>query len=258
MTENVKAAPKRPEILKDMKEVSKIARSFMKQWDCGVLSTLGSYEEEGFPLGSITPYVLTEEGEVIILISDLAPHTHNIWKNPRVCFTVFDMESNYKQASPRVSLISKASQVNEDKEPERFERVSEKYFTFFPMARNYFKAHNFYFFSLSPVHVHFVRTFGQIYDYNAEGLWHLPTPEWKGTEASAIDHMNEDHADTLKRYGKTLLGKDLNDVELAAVDSEGFHMKSEKKFYYLNFKGEANDMDGLHREFVVLAKACPP
>lgn len=245
----------RPELMKDMKEVSKVARAFMKKWDSGILSTLGEYEGKSYPLGSLTPYVLTEEGEAIVLVSDLAPHTHNMWKAPQVCFTVFDMESSYKQASGRVSLIAEATQVDEEKEAERFKVISEKYFTFFPQARNYFKAHNFFFFTIKPVHVHFVRTFGQIYDYQAEGNWHLPTPEWKGGEQSAIDHMNEDHKDSLVKYAKGLLKLDLENPELVAVDSEGFHIKENNKFHYMNFKGFANDMNGLHREFVALSKS---
>lgn len=257
--EETKTATKgrgRPELMKDMKEVSRVARAFMKKWDSGILSSLGSYEDKSYPLGSLTPYVLTEEGDVIILVSDLAPHTHNMWKAPQVCFTVFDMEASFKQASPRVSLVAEATQIDEEKEPEKFATISEKYFTFFPMARNYFKAHNFYFFTIKPVHVHFVRTFGQIYDYKAEGNWSLPTPEWKGSEQSAIDHMNEDHKSSLVKYTKALLDKEMNDATLVAVDSEGFHIKSEDKFHYMNFQGSAGDMKGLHREFVSLSKNC--
>ena len=244
----------RPELIQDKKEVSKIARAFMKKWDSGILSTLGEHDGKSYPLGSLTPYVLTEEGEVIILVSDLAPHTHNIWKAPQVCFTVFDMEASHKQASPRVSLSAEATQVDEQKEPEKFKTISEKYFTFFPMARNYFKAHNFFFFTIKPVHVHFIRTFGQIYSYKAEGVWDLPTPEWKGSEQSAIDHMNEDHKDSLVKYTKSLLDEEMEDATLVAVDSEGFHIKSDSKFHYMNFQGLANDMNGLHREFVALSK----
>ena len=246
----------RPELIKDKKEVSRIARTFMKKWDSGVLSTLYDMESQHYPMGSMTPYVLTEEGDVVILISDLAHHTKNIWKAPRVSFTVFDLESKHKQASPRVNLVGEATQIDEEKEPEKFKLVSEKYFTFFPVARNYFKAHNFYFFTIRPKHVHFVRTFGQIYDYLAEDFWSTPLPEWKGNEQSAIDHMNEDHKDTLVKFSKNVLGEEKQDVTLVSVDAEGFHMKIEDSFHYMNFQSDASDMEGLHREFVALARSC--
>ena len=244
------------EKLTDMKEVSRIARSFMRKWDSGVLST--QYETEGsdYPFGTLCPFVITEEGDVVVLISNIAVHTKNVKANHRVGFTVFDLEASHKQAAPRVCLVGDATIVDEEKEPERYEQISEKYLTFFPMARNYFKAHDFYFYTIRPKHIHFIRTFGQIYNYSAEGNWTLPTPEWKGSEDSAIEHMNTDHKDTLMKYSRTFLDKETEDVTVMAVDGEGFHMKVEDKVHYLNFPTSAFDNAGLRREFVALAKNC--
>ena len=61
-------------------EISKMARAFMRNWDTAVLSTYQLYDEDSYPFGSITPFVLSDEGDVIILISDLANHTKNILK----------------------------------------------------------------------------------------------------------------------------------------------------------------------------------
>lgn len=244
----------RPERLTDMKEVSKIAKAFMKGWDSGVLSTQFDDNSELFPLGTLSPFVLTEEGQITILISDLAVHTKNIIKNNKVGFTVFDMEASHKQASPRVSLTGIASLVDETESPEDFERISERYLTFFPVARNYFKAHNFYFYTIKPQFIHFIRTFGQIYSFKAEDHWTTQLPEWIGKHQSAIDHMNSDHGDALKRYAKNFLKIDSDNVELYAVDGEGYHLKVDGKLHYLNYLSPAFDKDGLHREFVKLAK----
>lgn len=242
------------EIMKDMREVSKVARAFMKNRDCGVLSTQFSKEGHDFPFGTVAPFVMTEEGEIIILISNIAIHTKNILENPRVGFTVFDMEAINKQASPRVCLTGNAELVDEKNDPERYINVSEKYFTFFPSARNYFSAHGFYFYTIRPDHVHFIRTFGQIYTFDTEDFWPLPTPEWKGTENAAIEHMNTDHQDALKKYALKYLEQETDEVSLLSVDGEGFHLKVDERVYYLNFLGTAHDREGLRREFVALSR----
>ncbi|MEC7277526.1 MAG: DUF2470 domain-containing protein [Bdellovibrionota bacterium] len=241
------------EKLTDMKEVSHIARSFMKGWDTGVLSTQFTKEENDYPLGSVTPFVMTEEGDIVILISDIAIHTRNIKANPKVGFTVFDMESSHKQASSRVMLIGDAEVVKEGAED--YTSVSEKYFTFFPMARNYFKAHGFDFWKIKPNHIHFIQGFGKIYTFEAEKGWRQDPPAWKGEEMGAITHMNEDHKDTLHSFGEKLLEKKAEEVSLISVDREGFHMKLDNSIHYLNFLSDAGDASGLHREFVSLAKS---
>jgi putative heme iron utilization protein len=246
---------KRPERLTDMKEVSKLARTFMKGWDSGVLNTQFEQNGDEFPFGSLTPFVLTEEGEITILISDLAIHTKNILRNKKVGFTVFDMEASHKQAAARVSLTGFASLLDEKEDEERYKRVSERYFTFFPMARNYFKAHNFFFYTLKPKHVHFIKTFGQIYSFDAEDNWNLTTPEWIGSENGAIEHMNKDHKDALMKFSKDLIETDTQEVSLICVDGEGFHMKIDEKIHYMNFLADASDAKGLHREFVNLARS---
>lgn len=246
---------KRPERLSDMKEVAKLARTFIKGWDTGVLNTQFQQNEEEFPFGSVTPFVLTEEGEITILISDLAIHTKNILRNPKVGFTVFDMEASHKQAAARVSLTGYASLLEEEKNPEKYHRVSERYFTFFPMARNYFKAHNFYFYTIKPNHVHYIKTFGQIYSFDAGGNWNLPLPEWMGSQQGAIEHMNKDHKDALMKFSKEFIETDTQEVSLICVDGEGFHLKIGEKIHYMNFLGEAFDEKGLHREFVNLARS---
>lgn len=238
---------------KDYRAISKTARSFMKDRDAGVLSTHFSKNEDSYPLGTVCPFVLTDEGNVIILISDIAIHTKNIMADPKVGFTVFDMTSNNKQASPRVMLIGDASVIK--KENKDYERISENYFTFFPQARNYFQAHGFDFWSIKPNHIHFIQGFGKISTYEAKEGWALDLPEWLGEDQFAIDHMNSDHKDTLFKLCEKEWGTMPNEVSLVSVDREGFHLKADENFHYLNFLDDAGDAQGLHREFVKLAKS---
>lgn len=243
------------EKLTDMKEVSKLARTFMKNWDSGVLSTQYTQEKGDYPFGTLCPFVIMEDGEIAILISDIAVHTKNVKNNPKVGFTVFDMTAAHKQAASRVCLIGDATKVDEKENPERYKEVSQRYINFFPMAANYFKAHNFFFYTIKPVHIHFIETFGKIYNYSGDE-WNISMPKWKGSEQRAIDHMNEDHKISLVKFAKHFLDRETDQVSLMAVDGEGFHMKVDEEIHYFNFLADASDAEGLHREFVKLSKSC--
>jgi len=58
------------------------ARRFTRAQHSGVLSTL-SRRVEGFPFGSVAPFILDHAGRPVILISTLAEHTKNIDTDPR-------------------------------------------------------------------------------------------------------------------------------------------------------------------------------
>lgn len=57
-------------------ENASTARALLRRVDSGVLSTM-SVELLGYPFGSITPFVVTHEGRVVIYISEIAQHTKN-------------------------------------------------------------------------------------------------------------------------------------------------------------------------------------
>ena len=142
-----------------------LAKKFLRNRDVGVLSTLHAINGEAFPYGSICPFISTSESKIVILISEIALHTKNILENKKVGFTVFDMEAKNKQASGRVSLMGQIEKVNPT-EREDYKEIEERYLTFFPEAKHYFKAHDFNFYETSPLKVHFIEGFGKIFSLN--------------------------------------------------------------------------------------------
>jgi putative heme iron utilization protein len=64
-----------------------IPSQFIRDPRYGMLSTL-SLAESGYPFGSVTPYIINDEGDIAIFISHLAEHTHNIQANPKVSLTI--------------------------------------------------------------------------------------------------------------------------------------------------------------------------
>ena len=67
----------------------KLARRLFLTHTNGVLSTHSS-QLKGFPFGSIVPYMPSENGEVILFVSEAAQHSINFKLNPKVSLTVVE------------------------------------------------------------------------------------------------------------------------------------------------------------------------
>ena len=80
-----------------MTSLASEARRFLRGTRSGVLST-HSARFEGYPFGSIAPFVLDHAGNPLILISTIAEHTKNIRKDPRVSLIAFDPAAPDMQA----------------------------------------------------------------------------------------------------------------------------------------------------------------
>jgi len=76
-----------------------------------VLATL-SAGRDGWPFASVAPYALSEAGEPLLLLSDLAEHTRNLRADPRASLLVQDGASGADpQAGARVTILGEVESV---------------------------------------------------------------------------------------------------------------------------------------------------
>lgn len=225
------------------------ARIFMRSHFVGVLST-HSLELEGYPFGSVTPYALTQEGNPILLISLIAQHTKNITANPKVCLTVMDEKSKDKQAHPRASLIGDAQIISDQPESKA---LKKRYLDFFPEHENYFKTHHFLFCQIIPVRIRFIGGFAKIHWIEKEE-WQLGAPAWKLEEQNIIDHMNQEHGDSLRNISRHFCNIRTNSVKMTALDEEGFHIRNDAGISYLPFDSPCRGVKEVREEMVRLSR----
>ena len=95
------------------------ARKFLRSTHSGLLSTL-STRFEGYPYGSVAPFVLDHDGQPLILISTLADHTKNIIEHCKVSLLVFAGAEDL-HANARLTLLGDAEQT--DGEPKVFKDI---------------------------------------------------------------------------------------------------------------------------------------
>lgn len=223
-------------------------RRTLRSLDSGVLASL-SLELPGYPFGSLTPYVMTHAGELVLYVSSIAQHTRNMQANPKVSLTVVERAAGNPQALARVTVVGDASPVPEAS----LAAVSSRYYRLFPESEAYAETHGFSFFWIEPRRIRYIGGFGRIFWIEAED-WRMPTPAWAAEEPGILEHMNADHADALERIAGRAGGAPGAAATLVAVDPEGAHVRAGEATLYVPFREPALDMEAVRAEMVALAR----
>jgi hypothetical protein len=82
----------------------------------------------------------------------------------------------------------------------------------------------------------------------------LPEPAWKAGEADILQHMNEDHEDSMLRMSRHYHGVEAQRAELVAVDPEGLHVRTDRGVLYFPFDRSCATHDDVHHATVHLAR----
>ncbi|HLG17784.1 MAG TPA: DUF2470 domain-containing protein [Blastocatellia bacterium] len=229
-----------------MSEPGLIARQLLNHQSVGVLST-HSIDVEGYPFGSVAPFVLNYDGEPTMLISDIAQHTRNIKHNNRVSLTVFDRFSDDAQASSRLTWIGNAEPIDPADA-----RIRSRYLRYFPSAESYFETHDFSFYHIRLVKARFIGGFGQIYWLEPGAL--LVENPFRETEAAIIEHMNEDHQKALLHYSRVLKGVDARVVTMVGIDGEGLDLLVDGRRMRIDFESRISTVEEARATLVKLAR----
>ena len=221
------------------------ARSFVRAQQSGVLST-HSQRLEGFPFGSVAPFVLDHTGCPVILISTLAEHTKNLDANPR-CSLIVQPYSPDMQTAGRATLVCEAHRLNDK------DALGPRYLRFHPQAESYFAMHDFHFYRLQPVRIRWIGGFGKIHWVEANDYLLESTPLVEA-EAGILEHMNADHAHNLRAYCQHTYGFEPLDVKMIGIDPDGFDVRADGKVLRFAFASPVTDAQTARAALVELAR----
>jgi heme iron utilization protein len=199
------------------------ARQFLRSTHSGILSTF-SAKFEGYPFGSVALFVLDHDCQPIVLISTIAEHTKNIAGNPKVSLLVFAGADDL-QANARLTLLGKAVKIDKNDA-----NLRARYLRYIPQAASYFDMHDFSFYRIEIQKVRYIGGFGKMSwiggeEFLADTIASAPN-ELAPLEASIIEHMNADHADSMKLYCKHFYDIEPSQVEMLGIDSDGFDINA--------------------------------
>jgi len=222
------------------------ARCFVRSQHSGVLSTL-SQRVEGFPFGSVAPFMLDHAGCPVILISTLAEHTKNIAADPRVSLTVQPYSPDM-QVVGRVTLLGKAQRLDDKS------ALGPRYLRFHPQAENYFAMHDFNFYRIEPVRIRYIGGFGRIH-WVEPVQYLLSASALSEQEDDILAHMNSDHAENLRAYCRHVHGVETAQASMIAIDPDGFDVRADERILRFDFAQSVQDAQQARQALVALAQA---
>jgi len=229
-----------------MTEKALMARRLLNHQSVGVLST-HSVDVEGYPFGSIAPFVLNYDGEPTLLISDIAQHTRNIKHSRKVSLIVFDQGADDPQASSRLTWIGDAELIDPSDT-----RTRLRYLRYFPSAESYFETHDFSFYRIGLQRARFIGGFGQIYWIEPAAM--LARNPFRDAESRIVEHMNQDHQRALFHYCEVLRGVKATAVSMTGIDSEGFDLLADKRKLRVDFDAPVHTVEEARAVLVSLAR----
>jgi putative heme iron utilization protein len=224
------------------------ARKFLRKTRSAVLST-HSARVPGYPFGSIAPFVLDHDGNPLILISTIAEHTKNIAANPHVSLIAFDPSATDMQAGARLTMVGDA--VVSDKQDEA---LRARYLRYLPQAAEYFDMHDFLFHRVEIKQARYIGGFGKIHWIPGDEL--RPQPNSLATQEGAIlDHMNADHADSLRAYCRHWHDASPENVQMLGIDADGFDVRADGRTLRFSFDAPVVDALSARAALVAMSRA---
>jgi hypothetical protein len=221
------------------------ARQLLRRVATGSLGTLN--RDQSGPYVSLVNFATDIAGWPVMFVSRLAWHTQNIAGDRRASLMVAELPPEGDVLTgARVTVMGVL-------EPADSALVKARYLARHPAARDYINFTDFSFWRLKPERVHAVAGFGRIETMAADEVFPA-TPGWDSLSSSAVQHMNEDHADAIALYAEKLLGLAKDHWLLGAVDPDGCDLVAENQTARLAFDARVQDADSLRQTFADLGR----
>jgi putative heme iron utilization protein len=197
------------------------ARTLLYLGRIGALSTL-SRKQPGFPFGSVMPYGLDEKGRPVFLISTMAMHTQNLQADPRSSLLVTQPDAKGDPlGASRVTLLGNVLPIPK---PEVAE-ARKLYLARYPNSKHWVDFEDFSFYRMEEMDVYYVGGFGVMGWVSASEYSEGQPDPLADAAAAIIEHMNNDHGDSLVLLARAFAGIESQEAVMTSVDRLGFHVR---------------------------------
>ena len=198
------------------------ARTLLANANVGTLCTL-SREPAGYPYGSFVTFGLNE-GHPIFLISALAEHTRNLLGEGRCSLLVTEDGDGDPLARGRVTLVGRGQCLEE---PGVIKAARDVFLEAHPNAAYYADFKDFSWWEIQVESIRYIGGYGRM-SWIDVADWREAQPDPLRVHAARIvEHMNEDHADTMVLYCRAFTrATEIQAVRMTGVDQYGFEMSA--------------------------------
>lgn len=219
----------------------------------GTLCT-SSAETGGHPYGSFVTYGL-DGGSPVFLVSVMAEHTQNLLGDARCSLLVAEPGDGDPLARARATLVGSAKRLERGEDS----AAREVFLGAHPNASYYADFKDFSFWKMDVTSVRYIGGYGRM-SWVEAASWAGATEDPIASAADRIiDHMNEDHADTMALYCRAFTkATEATEARMTAVDRYGFEMSVETaqgpRPIRLPFDEEVSTATAIRKALVALAE----
>ena len=229
-----------------------LARQLLRATPQGSLATLAP--DTGWPAASLVTVATLLAGDPIILISSLSWHTQALRADPRCGLLLGRSGKGDALAHPRISLQTRAEFL--ERESEMGQLARRRFLARHHKAALYADFGDFSFVRLQIEAASLNGGFGKAYEMTAKQLL-LPETglkEFASVEASAVEHMNDDHSEAVGLYATKLAKAKPAPWHLTGIDPEGIDLYADTEAVRIAFDPPLTSPDEIHPRMVALAK----
>jgi heme iron utilization protein len=232
-----------------------VAKTLLRATRAGALATID--RNTGHPFASLVNVATDADGSPLILVSRLSTHTANLEVDRRASLLLATAGKGDPLARPRLTLIGTFAHIARDDAQEP--RVRRRFLSRHPKSELYAGFADFSFWRLGVVSAHLNGGFARAADLKAtDVLTEIADAEnLIGAEASAVEHMNADHAEAVRLYATKLLGADDGPGNgawrLTGLDPDGLDLARGDLTLRLPFPNRVTTAEQLRQTVVALA-----
>ena len=224
------------------------AINLLRNSNTGILSTI-SKKNKDYPFGSFTTFISSRDRTICFYLSDIAQHTINFKANSKACLTISGNKTNDDaQNSERLSLMGDIKLL----ESNDINYYKNKFHTLFPASKKYADFHGFNFYQLEINSARWIGGFGKIAWLDMKN-WVKKIPEWKGAENSIINHMNNDHLNSIISSLNAQHAVKDNTARMIFITIDGYYLQSSKGIFFIQTEKICYNMKEYKKELTKLA-----
>ena len=186
--------------------------------------SLASLSDDGTPWASIITFGATEAGEPVLVVSTMAEHGRNLAQEPRCSVALAEVvpEGEDPLDRGRITLAGHVIVPDGDEASAALEAHARQH----PFAREYSAYADFTTYVLRVERVRWVGGFARMSTVEAADYAAAPIDPTAPAAASARRHLNEDHADSVLLWARTLGGyADALGASCEAIDRYGVDLR---------------------------------
>jgi putative heme iron utilization protein len=239
-------------ILETTADAIRLARTLIRTARHGAMATLDP--ESGWPTATRVGVSTDFDGAPVILISRLAAHTKALLSDARCSLLLGATGKGDPLAHPRVTLACEAREIAPGSD--EAERIGGRYLRHQPKAKLYAGLGDFRFFRLEPRGASLNGGFGRAYALTPADLFNANPANAKlaASEAAAIAHMNDDHAEAVGLYAEHFAGAEPGRWCLVGIDAEGLDLADGDDVRRLWFEAELTSPGDIRMTLVHMAE----